>query len=253
MAEPDRTTETRFDWKREQRCGLPEVIFAEGKSVEQLAAVSRAIALRLRADANAQPRGVLLSRLSAEKYRALLEAENWSLEWDYDAISRTAFFGSSGHTAQAVPIALLCAGTSDLPVAREALRALEWFGYRAKLFCDVGVAGLWRILELREELRRYQVLIVAAGMEGALFSVIGGLVPGLVIALPTSVGYGVCEGGKVALAASLATCAPGVVSVNIDNGIGAAAAACKVMGRRVEKSVRRKGASNTIQQNERAP
>jgi hypothetical protein len=114
-------------------------------------------------------------------------------------------------------------------VASEVLRTLAYHGQSALHVADVGVAGLWRLLERVEELRKMSVVVVVAGMEGALFSVVGGLVPGVVIALPTSVGYGVASGGRAALSSALASCAPGVVAVNIDNGYGAACAAMRVL------------------------
>jgi NCAIR mutase (PurE)-related protein len=130
-------------------------------------------------------------------------------------------------------VAVVTAGTSDLPVAHEALRTLAFYGLPARAIADVGVAGLWRLLRHEDELRRYPAVIVVAGMEGALFSVVGGLVRGVVIAVPTSTGYGAARGGETALHAALASCAPGVVVVNIDNGYGAACAAIRVLGTHV--------------------
>ena len=115
------------------------------------------------------------------------------------------------------------------PVAQEAARTLAFHGYAAPVIADVGVAGLWRIMAQRPALQAARVLIVAAGMEGALFSVVAGLVAAPVIALPTAVGYGVSEGGRAALRSALASCAPGVLTVNIGNGFGAAAAAIKML------------------------
>jgi NCAIR mutase (PurE)-related protein len=126
-------------------------------------------------------------------------------------------------------IGIVAAGTSDLPVAREAARTLAFAGHHAEIIADVGVAGLWRLLGCLDALRQCRVLIAVAGMEGALFSVLAGLVKAPVIAVPTSVGYGIAEGGKAALYAALASCAPGLVVVNIDNGFGAAAAAIKML------------------------
>ena len=126
-------------------------------------------------------------------------------------------------------IGIVTAGTSDLGVAGEAARTLAFHGYAAPIIADVGVAGLWRLLERLEEIRRLRVIIAVAGMEGALFSVLAGLVAAPVIALPSSVGYGVATGGRVALEAALASCAPGLTVVNIDNGFGAACAAIGMM------------------------
>ena len=126
----------------------------------------------------------------------------------------------------------MTAGTSDLPVAREAARSLHFEGVAAETVADVGVAGLWRLLGRAEELKHFRIVIVAAGMDAALPSGVAGLLPGLVIAVPTSVGYGVAEGGHAALNAVLASCAPGIVTVNIDNGYGAACAAIRTLGHR---------------------
>jgi NCAIR mutase (PurE)-related protein len=121
------------------------------------------------------------------------------------------------------------AGTSDMSVCREAVRALGYHGIKASEIYDVGVAGLWRLMERVPEIVRHPVVIAVAGMDAALVSVLGGLVPGLVIAVPTSVGYGMAKGGETALRAALVSCAPGVAVVNIDNGYGAACAALRAL------------------------
>jgi NCAIR mutase (PurE)-related protein len=126
-------------------------------------------------------------------------------------------------------VAIVVAGTSDLFVSREAARTLAYYGVPALEVTDVGVAGLWRLLERVEEIRRMAVVLVVAGMDAALPTVVGGLVPGLVIGVPTSVGYGVATGGHSALNAILASCAPGVAAVNIDNGYGAACVALRAL------------------------
>jgi hypothetical protein len=126
---------------------------------------------------------------------------------------------------------VVCAGTSDLPVAREAARTLHFAGYDAPVIADVGVAGLWRLMQRIDEIRSFEVVIAVAGMEGALFSVLAGLVDAPVIAVPTSVGYGVAHGGHAALHSALASCATGIVAVNIDNGFGAAGAALRLLRR----------------------
>lgn len=138
--------------------------------------------------------------------------------------------GLAGGARLAGEVALVCAGTTDLPVVEEARRSLAFFGIEAPVYADVGVAGLWRLLSVAEELARYRVLIAVAGMEGALFSALAGLVPGLVIAVPSPVGYGVSRDGAAALTSALASCAPGIVTVNVGNGFGAAAAARKALG-----------------------
>ena len=126
-------------------------------------------------------------------------------------------------------VAIVAAGTADSPVAREAARTLRHEGVEATLVSDVGVAGLWRLMERIAEIARHPVVIAVAGMDAALASVLGGLVPGAVIAVPTSTGYGAAEAGRTALNAMLASCAPGVTVCNIDNGYGAAAAALRIL------------------------
>ena len=127
----------------------------------------------------------------------------------------------------------ITAGTSDVSVSREASRTLSYYGVPCLDIADVGVAGLWRLMERIEEIQRHRNVIVVAGFDAALPSVVGGLVPGLVIAVPTSTGYGVARGGETALFSSLVSCAPGVVVVNIDNGYGAACAAIRALRSRI--------------------
>ena len=212
-----------FDADRQRRIGLPEAVFAAGKSPEQLATIVTA------AEARGMP--LLLTRLDAAKFASLPMALRMRL--DHDALSATAVFGVPPHPSAPARIAVVTAGTSDLPVAVEAVRTLRFHGEDALCVADVGVAGLWRLLARVEELRAMRVVIVAAGMDAALPSVIAGLVPGVVIGVPTSVGYGVAAGGQAALHALLASCAPGLVVVNIDNGYGAACAALRALGRPV--------------------
>ncbi len=158
--------------------------------------------------AGARGASLLLTRLVPETLAALTPAEQASL--DYDPGSRTAVLGGALRMPGGEPrVAVVTAGTSDLPVAREAIRTLAFNGVAAREIADVGVAGLWRLLRHEEELRRYPVVIAVAGMEGALFSVLAGLVGGVVIAVPTSTGYGAARQGETALHAALASCAPG--------------------------------------------
>ncbi|MDF2781189.1 MAG: larB [Geminicoccaceae bacterium] len=209
-----------FDFQRRERIGLGEAVLCAGKTPQQ---IGEAIAL-----AQARSTSLLLTRLTPDMLGRLAPAEQASL--DYDPRSHTAILGrGSSMPGGAPPVAVVTAGTSDLPVAREAVRTLAFYGVAAREIADVGVAGLWRILRHEEELRRYPVVIVVAGMEGALFSVLAGLVGGVVIAVPTSTGYGAARQGETALHAALASCAPGLVTVNIDNGYGAASAALRVL------------------------
>lgn len=203
----------QLDLPRGARIGLPEAIYAEGKTVAQLDAILAAA-----------PGPLLLTRLAAQAAAALARAG-----LDYDPLSRTALFGTPPGLSGPARVAVVTAGTTDLPAAGEAIRTLRCHGEDCLRVADVGVAGLWRVLARLEELRAMPVTIVAAGMDGALPSVLAGLLPGAVIALPTSVGYGVAAGGHAALHAMLASCAPGLAVVNIDNGYGAACAALRVV------------------------
>ena len=212
-------TEFRLDLDRAARTGIPEALFCHHKSAAQIAAIGAAV---LRAD-----RRMLLTRLRPEMFAALPADLRDVL--DYDPDSGTAFLGAAA-PGQVITdgIGIVAAGTSDLPVAWEAARTLEFHGYAGPVTADVGVTGLWRLTGQLEALRRHRIIIAVAGMEGALFSVLAGLVEAPVIAVASSVGYGVAAGGRVALDVALASCAPGVVAVNIDNGFGAATAAIKI-------------------------
>lgn len=208
-----------LDWGRETRVGIAEAVFCEGKTAEQ---IGRIVAL-----AQERNRSLLLTKLGPSRFAELAPTVREQL--DFDSLSKTAVLDNGLPEAVPARIGIVCAGTSDLPVAIEAQRALAFHGVRAPLIGDVGVAGLWRFLDHLEEIAAWRIVIVVAGMEGALFSVAAGQVPGLVIAVPTSVGYGVAAGGATALHSALASCAPGVVAVNIDNGFGAACAALKLL------------------------
>ena len=208
-----------LDLARPERIGLPEAIYAAGKSPAQIDAILATAA------AGGVP--LLLTRLDADKCSALAPVHRDRL--DYCATSRTAFYGDVAGPTAAAAVAIVCAGTSDLFVAREAERTLAFSGRATTLFADVGVAGLWRLLRRLDEIRAHPVAIVVAGMDAALPSVVGGLYGGVLIAVPTSVGYGVATGGRPALDAMLASCAPGLSVVNIDNGYGAACAALRVL------------------------
>jgi NCAIR mutase (PurE)-related protein len=208
----------RFDWDRTVRTGVPEAVFCEGKTSEHLRTIL--------SEARDRSASLFLTRLAQSAYDPL----SGDFDLDYCALSRTAIFGRDRwHSGRTGEVGVVCAGTSDMPVAEEARRTLGFFGFNAPIYADVGVAGLWRLMSVAEELSTYRVLIAVAGMEGALFSALAGLVPGLVIAVPSPVGYGVSAGGEVALKSALASCAPGVVTMNVGNGFGAAAAACKIL------------------------
>lgn len=208
-----------WDAARRARIGLAEAILCEGKTPGQIAAIC--------ADARKDGHPVLMTRLDSTVFAALPPEVRG--EADYDALSRTALLGRPPAAAEPSRIAVVTAGTSDLGVSREAMRTLAAYGEAATEWADIGVAGLWRLLERLDDLKRFAVVIVVAGMDGALFSVIGGLLPGAIIAVPTSTGYGMSAKGETALRAALASCAPGIVVTNIDNGYGAACAALRIL------------------------
>jgi NCAIR mutase (PurE)-related protein len=212
------TDEHRLDHARSERTGIPEVVLASGKTVEQLQAICF--------DVLESGHRMLITRLVPDKAASL---DRFGADFRYDPESHTAEVGEVRPCSGEPSVAVVTAGTSDALVAREAMRSLAFFGETGVLVMDVGVAGLWRLLDRIEDIRRCPVVIAVAGMEGALFSVLSGLVRAPVIAVPTSVGYGVAEGGRAALSSALASCAPGLVTVNIDNGFGAAAAAVKML------------------------
>jgi len=203
----------RIDHHRALRTGLPEVIYAAGKTPTQTAEIFERMA--------AAGSSVLATRATPEAAAAVQQLVPAAL---YNPTARTLTFAAAASTPSSTGpcIAVLCAGTSDLPVAEEAAVTAELFGSRVLRLYDVGVAGLHRLLAVRDQLAQADVVIVCAGMEGALPSVVGGLVGVPVIAVPTSVGYGASFGGTAALLGMLNSCSPNVTVVNIDNGFGAA-------------------------------
>ncbi len=202
----------RLDTHRRLRRGLPEVIFCEGKQPDHLIAIAQRL--------SRHESLVLLTRLSASMAQVLQQAIPG---FRYEALSRLGFIRSpQARTRLKGLVAVVSAGTSDLAVAEEAAKTLELIGSRVLRLYDVGVAGLHRLLEHWQALRSARVIVVVAGMEGALASVVGGLVSCPVVAVPTSVGYGASFEGIAPLLTMLNSCAPGVGVVNIDNGFGAA-------------------------------
>jgi len=209
-----------LDWSRSARTGTSEAVLCEPKSVAQIEAIV--------SEARTLGRRLLLTRLRPRQHAALSNETRAAL--DYDAPTRTAILGGLPPPRATGRVAIVCAGTSDLPVAREAERTLAFAGEVATMFADVGVAGLWRLMDRIDEIRAHRVAIAVAGMEGALFSLLAGLVPCAVVAVPTSVGYGVARGGRAALHAALAGFSSGLVAANLDNGFGAAHAALRILG-----------------------
>lgn len=208
------------DHHRRLRCGLPEVILAEGKTVDQTVEIAARLLDR--------KEDVLVTRCSPEVARALTDAHAGG-EWN--ELARTVAWHGADRSVPRPGVLVVSAGTSDLPVAEEAVVTAELFGNEVVRLYDVGVAGIHRLLGRGDVLRRAQVIVVVAGMEGALASVVGGLVDVPVIAVPTSVGYGASFQGLAALLAMLNSCASGVTVVNIDNGFGAGYAAAVINGR----------------------
>ena len=223
-------TETaRLDLQRRQRIGMVEAIWGEHKTAEQIAS----ILLRLQSAGEL----ALATRVDAAKAQAvaeLIEANPSGAalheQLQFHAEARCLSLGEPAPPRQELgEVLVLSGGTSDLPVASEAQLALHWHGVHCETLLDVGVAGLHRLLAQLERLEQAQVLIACAGMEGALPTVLAGLVPQPVIGVPVSVGYGVSAGGQAALHGMLASCAPGLSVVNIDNGYGAAMAALRIL------------------------
>ncbi|WEK55039.1 MAG: nickel pincer cofactor biosynthesis protein LarB [Candidatus Cohnella colombiensis] len=207
----------KLDVGREERTGHPEVVFGQGKTAEQVAViVSRLIEVHGRA---------LVTRASVEMAERVKESYP---EATYDEQSRLIRYGQA---ARKLPgkIAVLTGGTSDIPVAEEAIGTAEWMGCDIDRIFDVGVAGIDRLLAQKERIREASVVIGVAGMEGALISVVGGLVRRPVIAVPTSVGYGANLQGITTLLAMMTSCAAGVTVVNIDNGFGAGYQAAMIL------------------------
>ncbi len=212
-----------LDYGRAERRGYPEAVYGEGKTPEQLTNIAAQLAAR--ATSGVTPAPTLFTRMSPDGIAAVLEI-----------LPKAAVFEDARMMAwppQPPPphgdlVVVACAGTSDLPIAREAELTAQYLGRSTKLLVDVGVAGLHRILGYTNLLRSAGAIVVVAGMDGALPSVVAGLVAAPVVAVPTSVGYGAAFGGVAPLLAMLNACAPGVAVVNIDNGYGAGHLAAQI-------------------------
>jgi pyridinium-3,5-biscarboxylic acid mononucleotide synthase len=210
----------RIDHERPKRCGFPEFVYGSGKNVAQLSSIIKEIS------SNGQ--SVLVTRLSEKVYE---ELEPDFPEADYDLRSKTFIIRAKKEKTRSTPgkVVVITAGTSDIPVALEAKYTAELCGCKVDSLFDIGVAGIHRLLSKIDRIRSADVIICAAGMEGALPSVVAGLVSCPVIAVPTSVGYGASLNGLTAMFAMLNSCANGVLVVNIDNGFGAGCAAARVV------------------------
>jgi len=206
--------EVRLDADRSRRKGFSEVIFCEGKSDKQL--------LRIAEEITTKRLDTAFSRMAEDQFRTVVSVIE---DFRYDPLSRVGHTHFGEINKNGALIAVVSAGSTDVPTAEEAAQIIEFFGSTADRFYDVGVAGIHRLFNVLPDIRKADVVIVAAGMDGALPSVVSGLVSSLVIGLPTSVGYGIAEKGNTALRSMLCSCSPGLVVVNIDNGVGAALSA----------------------------
>ena len=206
--------DVRLDVDRGRRKGFSEVIFCEGKSDKQLLGIAEEIIAK-RLDTAFSRMNDLQNGIVGSVIK----------DFKYDPISRVGHTNFGSINKNGALIAVVSAGSTDVPAAEEAAQIIEFFGSEAKRFYDVGVAGIHRLFSVLQDIRKADVVIVAAGMDGALPSVVSGLVSSLVIGLPTSVGYGIAEKGNTALRSMLCSCSPGLGVVNIDNGVGAALSA----------------------------
>ena len=209
----------RFDFERRERIGLIEAIWGEDKSIDQLKRVTKAVLEKKEV--------VFITRIKRDKAINLLDIYP---EARFYEEAKCLIIGENFKKISIdKKVAIVSGGSSDLSVTLEAKLALEIYGINCKVFIDVGVAGLHRLISEIDEINKYDVLIVCAGMEGALATVIGGLLPQPIIAVPVSVGYGVSKNGETALNSMLSSCAPGISVLNIDNGYGAAMAALRIL------------------------
>lgn len=207
-----------IDHQRETRVGFQEVVFGASKTLEQLDAIIK--------DFRANKKSTLITRVQAEKADMLCQEFKPNF---YDPTSETLLIGEFPKDPVEGEIAILSGGTSDEFVVNEIYYSLLYFGRKAGRFQDIGVAGVHRLMGNIEKLKDFKVLIVVAGFEGALPTVVGGLLPQPIIGVPASVGYGIGKGGEVALHSMLSSCANGITVVNIDNGYGAAMAAFRIL------------------------
>ena len=207
-----------IDHDRENRNGFPEVVYGAEKSMGDLSKIMEHFV--------SKGKNVLVTKLQKKKIRKLLKDYPKA---QYDLQAGIFILKPLKKIEGDSEVAIISAGTSDIRVVNEAYHTLKFMGIRSKRIKDVGVAGIHRLLNKVEELKEFKVLIVVAGFEGALPTAVGGLLPQPIIAVPTSVGYGVSERGEVALNSMLASCANGITVVNIDNGYGAAMAALRIL------------------------
>ena len=209
----------KFDFQRRERLGLIEAIWGQDKSIDQLERLSESVLSKNEV--------VFITRINSEKANYLLDLYNYARFYEE---ANCLIIGENLNKVNTnKKVAIISGGSSDLPVILEAQLALEIYGVNCQSFIDVGVAGLHRLINQLEEIKKYDVLIVCAGMEGALATVVGGLLAQPIIAVPVSVGYGVSKNGETALYSMLSSCSPGISVMNIDNGYGAAMAALRII------------------------
>jgi len=207
----------RIDLDRHKRCGLPEVIYCSGKTGRQIVLIMAAM---IKAGHN-----ILATRVTPEQYKIIKKTHRRAV---YNTLAGTITLITKRPPANDAQVGIICAGTSDIPVAEEAAVTAEFMGARVERIYDVGVAGLHRIFKHLPVLKKSRALVVVAGMEGALPSVVGGLIDRPIIAVPTSIGYGTNLKGFAPLLAMLNSCVPGITVVNIDNGFSAGVAAAMI-------------------------
>lgn len=211
-----------MDFSRKERCGVEEAVFCESKSVQQ---INEIVNLAIGNSCN-----LLLTRLNPEKFNKL--DENLVEQLTYDNWGRTAYLGDilkAEDSYDNYSVAIVSGGASDHAVCKEVETTLLYHGVKCRRFEDIGVAALWRLSERLDDIKKADVIIAVAGMEAAMATVLSGMVSNPIIAVPTSVGYGVGQGGMLALHSCLGSCASGLMTVNIDNGFGAACAAIKIL------------------------
>ena len=209
----------KFDFQRRERLGLIEAIWGQDKSIDQLKRLSESVLSKNEV--------VFITRVNSEKANHLLDLYD---DAQFYEEANCLIIGENLNKVNTnKKVAIISGGSSDLPVTLEAQLALEIYGVKYQSFIDVGVAGLHRLISQLEEINKYDVLIVCAGMEGALATVVGGLLAQPIIAVPVSVGYGVSKNGETALNSMLSSCSPGISVMNIDNGYGAAMAALRII------------------------
>ena len=209
----------RFDFQRRERLGLIEAIWGQDKSIDQLKRITENVL--------GKNEVVFITRINSEKANYLLDL--YADARFYEEANCLIIGENLNKINTNKKVAIISGGSSDLAVTLEAKLALEIYGVNCQSFIDVGVAGLHRLISKSEEINKYDVLIVCAGMEGALATVVGGLLAQPIIAVPVSVGYGVSKDGETALNSMLSSCSPGIAVMNIDNGYGAAMAALRII------------------------